>query len=372
MTTAAPLPTVGDLLHVFSAATADGSDQALAAPWRQSAETAFWLSRSAWALAVLVQWHRNQFRSVAPRLWLPDYFCNQSTAAARDAGAEIRFYPVDADLTPRWDDCARLADRVPPDLFVMVHFFGAAQPMATAQKFCRDHHATLIEDAAHVLRPAPGIGETGDVTFYSPHKLLAIPDGAVMLVKSEEMATAIAGQIVGLGPDSPLVYAWLAKRLLQKLLPEALLRRRTAAMSLGFHEDPPFQELASTPRPSPVALKMLSELGPQLDKIAETYRENALYLSEIIKDRTDLTIFGPARAAAVPYRLVLEFTTASAAEKAYVAWRRGGVPVDTWPDIAPEVAAARGIHSAALALRRRLLFLPLHQKFSSSLSAIIG
>ena len=80
MTTTVPLPDWRDLTALAGGRAPD--DEALAAPWRQGDEAAVWFSRGAWALAALVHWWRGAFDR-RPRLWLPDYFCNQSTAPAR-------------------------------------------------------------------------------------------------------------------------------------------------------------------------------------------------------------------------------------------------------------------------------------------------
>ena len=42
----------------------------------------------------------------------------------------------------------------------------------------------LVEDAVHVLKPTLNIGQKGDIVLYSPHKLLPIPDGAIIVIKS--------------------------------------------------------------------------------------------------------------------------------------------------------------------------------------------
>ena len=42
-----------------------------------------------------------------------------------------------------------------------------------------------VEDGAHVLIPQQDIGSHGEFTFYSPHKLLAIPDGSILIQRSK-------------------------------------------------------------------------------------------------------------------------------------------------------------------------------------------
>ncbi|MBT7942570.1 MAG: hypothetical protein HN719_04350, partial [Alphaproteobacteria bacterium] len=129
MTTMAPLPEWRDLTALLPG-RATGDDE-LAAPWRRGDEAALWFSRGAWALAALVRWWQGEGDRPA-RLWLPDYFCNASTEAARDAGAELVFYPVGEDLHPQWPALRALARSAPPDLFVAVHYFGHAADCRTA------------------------------------------------------------------------------------------------------------------------------------------------------------------------------------------------------------------------------------------------
>ena len=170
-----PLPSWSDLAAAFLAGAPD--NDALAAPWRHGDERAFWFSRGAWAMAALAQAARHD--DAPPRVWMPGHFCNQSTEPLRATGARITFYPVDpTTLAPDWAACRATAEADgPPDLFFLVHTFGRANDTNGARDFCAESGARLIEDAAHALGPAPGIGEAGDAVFYSPAKLLAVPDG---------------------------------------------------------------------------------------------------------------------------------------------------------------------------------------------------
>lgn len=357
MTTAAPLPRLVDLIRAPWAAEAD--DEALARPWKRQGQTAFWFSRAAWAIAALARVGVRGGRPAA--LWLPDYFCNQSTAPARITGAEIVFYPVGADLNPKWEECRRLAEGRWPTLFFLVHYFGAAADAAEARRFCDDHGALLIEDAAHVLAPRPGIGEQGDAVFYSPRKLLAIPDGALLLARDPDLAQQIGRAASALPEKAPSALPWLAKRLVQKAFPEALQRRWNRVRTLPFAADPSFARLAATPQLSALGRRLLALEGPRLEATADRYRRGREELGRLFKERTDAEIFAPAMAAATPYRLVLRFADEATAAARYATWRDAGLPVETWPDLAPEVLAAPAAHAVALGLRRTLLFVPLHQ-----------
>jgi dTDP-4-amino-4,6-dideoxygalactose transaminase len=49
----------------------------------------------------------------------------------------------------------------------------------------KEYGAWFVEDCAHCLKAVSGVGEFGDFVLYSPHKLLAIPDGGLLVVRKE-------------------------------------------------------------------------------------------------------------------------------------------------------------------------------------------
>ena len=141
VTTAAPLPgwrALGDAM-VGATVGPEFGDDALAGPWRRADEAAVWFSRGAWALEALARWREATTGGRPPVVWLPGYFCNQSTVLLRKGRARLVFYPVGPGLEPDWEGCARLARDAPPDLFVLVHTFGHAgdaDATTRARRFC--------------------------------------------------------------------------------------------------------------------------------------------------------------------------------------------------------------------------------------------
>lgn len=355
MITAAPLPAWGDLLALLKPSVP--GDDLLAAPWAGGAERAYGLSRSAWSMAALVETRKIEGEA-RPRLWLPDFFCNQSSGPARAAGAEIIFYPVTAALTPDWAACKALAERARPSLFVLVHYFGASNDVAGARAFCAGLGAALVEDAAHVLKPAAGIGSTGDFVLYSPHKLIGIPDGAILVAR--EPSGALDRALAALSAAAPSPWAWTAKRIVQQAIPEIIWKALRPIPDLPFDQDPPSGLLPESPMMSRTARKMLACAVTHLE--AETTRrraaENALRtkLGEI----PDWAPW-PARWAEgeAPYRAVFVCDTPAVAVERFALLRRAGCLVESWPDLASEVTADPLAHRTAIDLRRRLLTFPL-------------
>lgn len=341
-----PLPGWSSLLALAGRAPAP---DAVAAPWRLSGDGAAWHSRSAWSLAALAGRLAAELGRPAV-FWLPDYFCDGSLGPLRRAGARIAFYPIAEDFAARLSEPG---DQPRPDAVVLVHFFGRPSDAEAARRFCDGLGAVLIEDAAHVLKPGPRVGRWGDWVLYSPHKLLAVPDGALLVARHPPAPVAPAGAF-----PSPL--PWLVKRLVRKLVPPALLPKGPGGPA-RHRDDPAPGSLAATPSMSPLALRLLSA-APSLDAVAAERRRNAARLATAL---AALPGWSPAFSLAdedvIPYRLVMRCQSPELAERRYQSFRRAGIPVESWPDLAPEVKADPGRHRAALALRATVICFPVHQ-----------
>ena len=352
--TPAPLPGWQDLAAL--AGPVPAGDE-IAQAWRRATERAFWFSRSAYALARLVEW-RARARP-KPVLWLPDYFCNQSSLPARAAGAQVRFYPLGADLAIDWPGCRELAKKTTPDLFVLVHFFGRPMDASRAAEFCREAGAILVEDAAHVARPAGTIGTVGDFTFYSPHKVLAVPDGGLLLAR--DASSDFAAVAARPSERSPSIAPWLVKRALQKIAPDALGRLHVCLATPAFAEDPHGVVTAPTAALSPIAARLIQRAAPRLATIAEERRSNEQTLRRALAGHPGTPLFSDDWGDATPYRFAFRANTPEIAARLYHLWRRRGVSVETWPDLALEVLGYPAAHVGSIGLRRSVLLLPVHR-----------
>ena len=351
--TPAPLPCWQDVAALRGPAPARDE---IARPWRLGTERVHWFSRSAHALARLVAWRAGSHQK--PVLWLPDYFCNQSSQPARAAGARVRFYPVRSDLSIDWVACRDLVKTAPPDLFVFVHFFGRPLDAAPAADFCRDAGAILIEDAAHVAKPAGAVGTIGDFTFYSPHKVLAVPNGGLLLARTEAADTA--SFVDPASTDAPPVASWFTKRILQKIAPIALARLHVRLATQAFAEDPQGGAPSSMAALSSAAARLIQRSAARLSAIGIERRRNEQALRENLARHPGTPLFSADWDDAVPYRFAFRAESPDIAARLYHTWRQRGIPVETWPDMALEVLGAAEHHRDAIALRRTVLLLPVH------------
>jgi hypothetical protein len=364
----APLPGWVDMFFAFFGRPAQ--DRKLAGPWCRPGDEPYVFSRSSWSLAVIARWRQLQTSKETVTVWLPDYFCNSALGPLRDIGAHLIFYPVNDGLTLDPDACERLADISAPDIVVLVHYFGQPAQTGNIPDICKRHGAWLIEDAAHVLCPVPGIGETGDCVLYSPHKHLPIPDGAMLIVRrdgpaclgAQPSAMSQLRQLVAAEIDRPRendgvlpnAVLWLIKRTLQRV------GVRYLRGSDPFLVDPgPAPTKAANPQMSVLGRRMLSRLLPSIGSAGRLREERALdwqHLLSCFRLKASYLL-----STTTPYLAGFSCEQESGAMTMFEELQRNGFPIMTWPDLPPEVSQCPKRHGVAILLRRTRFYLPIHQ-----------
>lgn len=364
-----PLPTWRNLASVMLGHSQ--SDIELSAPWRRPGDTGFWLSRSAWSLLAIAQCWQRLRRQNSITVWVPDFFCNASLAPLRNIGVQLQFYPLTDQMAPDFDVCQTMAETTSPDLFVFVHYFGKPTSAENAVAFCREKHAWLIEDAAHVLRPVSEIGEYGDFVMYSPHKHLPIPDGALLLVRESgparlmdqastmETLQEVYNTLINAPKASPIpVWLWLFKRVLQRI---GIRNWRSTVFPFFQDIDAPNCVLEH-PKLSSLAKRLLSSVLDSLNSIASRRAQNSLLWEDVLaKSGLLISIKESTSINFTPYFLGVIFHDDSVAEKAFLRCQSNGLPVTTWPDLPPEVMAQKDQHKNALLFRNTRIYLQVHQ-----------
>jgi len=179
---------------------------ALERVWLNGAAEIFKLSQARHALGLIALASQNKDRRL--RFWCPAYVCNVALQSLRNMDVEIVLYPVDRHMVPDWSVCEKLAVDSPPDLFLLVHYFGSLNAIREARNFCNQKHAKLIEDAAHFMSPVGGIGSVGDFVCYSPLKFFPVPDGGLLAVRDSEQAEKIQKIIGKLPRPAPDRFQW--------------------------------------------------------------------------------------------------------------------------------------------------------------------
>lgn len=343
MIAATPLPTFGQIWMP------DAGDVALAAGrWCREGEAALLFSRSCWSLRALARL-RHQLDGRPPVIAVPEFICNQSLEPLRRMGCRLVFYAIDpVSLTPVMDTLT-----TPSDMMIVVHYFGWPMDLNLARSYCHSHGAWLVEDAAHVLAPCEGIGSVGDAVLYSPHKLLAIPDGAVLVLRGTLAAyadhPAMERVVVPNGNRWRLV-----KSLQSSWLGPVLARIRSGGQA-DFDGDPSIVSLPDSPAPSRQAVALLTQADLKFAAGQRIVNAQILYQSIVSFEEWDSLL--PLPSSLPLYRLVMRCRDHDTAKRIYARLRAARLPVESWPDLPGEV----GSDSAAWRLRRSVLLLPCHQ-----------
>ena len=340
-------------------------DNKLAAPWCRPGNTSFWLSRSAWSLALIAEYRKQITGEQIINVWVPDFICNTSLQPLREIGAKLLFYPINNDMTPDIKACQILTKENNLDIFIAVHYFGRPTPMTKIAEFCKTQKAWLIEDAAHILRPIPGVGELGDFILYSPHKHLPIPNGAVLIIHKNgpscltDKEFNVLFQKMLNKPNYSLSPSlmWLIKRILQKF------GVRPSANSIFTDNTPAYLKLGH-PKMSNISKHLLSNMLDTIDEAACLRKQNKEKWSQILSKIIPLAT--PVLNKNDPYLAEFSFKDMSFAEETFKQCQNMNFPVTTWPDLPPEVLNQINKHKTAIFIRNTRIYLSTHQTLNLS------
>tara|TARA_B100001123_G_scaffold412189_1_gene509187 strand:- start:2011 stop:4179 length:2169 start_codon:yes stop_codon:yes gene_type:complete len=383
--TKAPLPSWSSLINVFG--HHHHNLDTLSSEWCREGDVAGWFSRSAWSFVRVALWRQKYSKSKNIIIWFPDYFCNSSLTPLRFLNTNLIFYPINQNLEPDHQACRELAKTNPPDIFVLVHYFGCPTNASSVKEFCSKHHAWLLEDAAHVLRPIPGVGKYGDFIIYSPHKLLPIPDGAVLIIRRGGPGEFNAENLRNFGPNTSWIKdfssieklkkvpvrnsiwyhsEWLFKRIFQKL-GFGLKHKLSEFIETGV-EFSKANELIK-PEFSQLSRLILGYLKSSFADVVRWRKSHQLLWDYLLNEESNLNHILPASRPQqhewTPYLAAFASKNENDAKKIFELLGNRGLPVSTWPDLAPEVITNRKIHKIAWELRHRRYYLPLHQSLKS-------
>ncbi len=373
--TQAPLPGWDDIAKVVTQKNV--TDALLAKPWLRENEKTYWFSRSAWSLYAIAQLRMRVKGHENICVWFPDYFCNASLAPLRSLGVKIDFYPVSDAGCPDLSVCESMLENGKPDFIVLVHYFGSEVPAEDFSHFAHKNDAWLIEDSAHVLKPFGNVGNYGDFVLYSPHKLLPVPEGALLLAKSN-ISNKITDELLvkydfeGLchslsnSSQSSSVQSckWFVKRILQKLGV-----RPNNFQYVGFNDDP-IAGSNSIPHPKmgSLARRLLLEGIGRLDEEAKIRKVNMReWYTNLEKNKVTCGALKPLNNTGIPYLAAFSCDTSVVAEKMYNSLIKSRIPVTTWPDLPPEVKKNSVRHKLAISMRETRLFFPVHSSINSSI-----
>jgi len=371
----APIPEWGDIAK--SIINKQLSNEKLAEYWLLNNEKSYWFSRSAWSLYMIVKFRLQISFDNKVKVWIPSYFCNESLVAIRSLPITLYFYPVLSNGKPNLTECNKILNNCNPDIILFVHYFGEEVISEEFYDLAHKNDAWLVEDAVHCLKPSRGIGNQGDFVLYSPHKLLAIPDGGLLIIREEGPSkitsnllekfnfNGVYDSVINMRQFSNLFpYKWLLKRLIQKL------GLHFSHKKIIFNSENKMQDLKQLPHPkmSKLSKKLLSNMT-NLDKESENRKNNqkewdsSLTENKILGD--DINIIS-CHKKYVPYLATFVASDPAMAEFCFDLLQSSKIPVSTWPDLPPEVINDSKIQRVAIEMRATRFFLPIHCSINSA------
>jgi hypothetical protein len=306
---------------------------------------------------------------------VPSYFCNESLVAVRSLPVTLYFYPVLSNGRPDLTECNKMLVNFNPDIILFVHYFGEEVFSEELYDLAQKNNAWLVEDAVHCLKPSLGIGNQGDFVLYSPHKLLAIPDGGLLVIREQGPSkitsnllekfnfNEVYDSVINMRQFSNLyTYKWLLKRLIQKL------GLHFSHKKIIFNSENITQDLKHLPYPkmSKLSKKLLSNMT-DLDKESENRKNNqkewnsSLAKNNILGD--DINIIS-CHEKYVPYLAIFVANDTAMAEFFFDLLQTSKIPVSTWPDLPPEVVNNSKRHENAIKMRKTRFFLPVHSSLN--------
>jgi lipid II:glycine glycyltransferase (peptidoglycan interpeptide bridge formation enzyme)/dTDP-4-amino-4,6-dideoxygalactose transaminase len=366
------IPRFKNLIKSFFMSTP--STKIFSSIWSNENDKTFWFSRSSWSLFFICKWYKKIKHKKTLKIWIPDFFCDESLELIRQLGVEIIFYPIKENSEPLIDLFPQINDVNRPDLFLLVHYFGYPTSTKDVLKFCSNHNSILIEDAAHAMVPIAGIGEAGDFIMYSPHKQFAIPDGAVLVFRKNGPLK------LSINDDSieylkPIVKESFQESRLFNLNPLIWIFKRSL-QSLGFKyftrptpfiaDQKKYTHQIISPQMSSISKRLLkielNSLDELKNKRLKCHKDWVATINNIYPSE-DVSIF-PTNYN--PYLFVINTSSSKIAEKIYEDLNSIGVQASAWPDLPPEVSEKEAGAEISIKLRHTRIYLPVHSSIRNN------
>lgn len=299
---------------------------------------------------------------------LPAYHCRTIVESALFLGAEVRFYPMTADLRPDFTAMPDLVADGAVRTLLMTHYFGFANALGDARQFCDKHAMALIEDCAHAFYGAykgHALGTVGQFSVASAWKFLPLRDGAVlrdntgmtaaMDLKRQPMKDEIKAIV-------SILQNWTMAHLNKLVLPEvnaAEVNRRALEIAAATSQQAKKEDVQFLP-----GLVQMAGLATSYwmvehaahDEVMRRRRKNyQQWLAGVRGLQGVRPLFTELPDDVVPYAFPL---LADAGGLVFHALKLAGIPIWRWEDV------ARTECLVSQDYRLRLLQLPCHQDLS--------
>ena len=298
------------------------------------------------------------FGGERPVVFVPSYFCNASLDDLRNSMAKIVFYNTNIDLTPDWKHVEELSEIYSPDIFILTHYFGMVNDVSGAAYFFNNGRCKLIHDCAHHLLPCDEILSAPGIVLFSPHKVLPLPPLSFVLCSNQDIESLGRPEYCSIKAAD---FRWLLKRILQKYFSRFVkynLSDEMPDLGGGIVERTWFPSRVS--RFSMLffsaACSIISIAGSSRDSNYKCMYEK---ISAGVKNNYKVRVL-ELNKKNTSYVFIIS-VPASLQKEIHTYMRRHRIPVNTWPDLPPEVISNPDVFGDSIELRKTMLLFPIHQ-----------
>lgn len=150
--------------------------------YSQNGDPVLLFPKSALSLRVILEAITNH---TPIHLHLPELFCHETIVnmMPESSAHPYSFYPVSDTFFP---EETAITTSLSPDVLnvvIVVHYFGISFDFSSLMTALSPYpNCLVIEDAAHHVSPHGQIGQFGAISLFSPHKQLAIAEGAAAIL----------------------------------------------------------------------------------------------------------------------------------------------------------------------------------------------
>ena len=120
-----------------------------------------------------------------PSILLPAYFCGTVIEALIKKNVDVLFYDIDEDFSLCEKEITNLFQTQKPNIFILVHYFGAYKTYDWLESLIIRHQTVLIHDCVQFFDPSKIGHGYGHFWFTSIYKNFPTPDGAFIFINEK-------------------------------------------------------------------------------------------------------------------------------------------------------------------------------------------
>lgn len=300
-------------------------------------------------------------------VWVPDYYCTETLEPLYINSINVAYYPVLANSKPDIDYLGN-ADIKRGDLLIVVNYFGVESSWRNITEFSSSRDLYLLEDCAHCHFTSVPTKFAGDFIIYSFHKTYPVPNGACIIINhhgpkklscSDHLILTLTGRANKLNYDYSLPCYWIAKRMLQSLLPICSSPKSIPKSRISKPYVPVKMETTGINMVSLYMLDRLINNSPtiqfQRQECLNSWVDCFSALSEYVSVVNDCPF---------PYYAVFEIKMQYNPNIIIETLKEIQLPVLNWPDLSPTVISNPNNFTNAIALSRSRFMLPISNHIS--------